>query len=308
MRHQRTALSLIILLCASAVSGAASASSGYMINSDDPGTRDFDALHRLELGNGQSFKVGDVRASENQAPYADVEGLAMNADGLLYGIDDASKTLLRIDLLTGRASPVDGRDGNTGLPRNAVFDFGLTFDCAGALYASSDNRRSLYRLDPATGLATLVGSEGSLGAQITGLAARYDGIYGIGSDGDENLYRINASNGTASSVGPLGSGLRFTDGGLDFDANGELWGVADMTSGGSNVPSVLFRIDPATGAAERAASTLAGVESLAIAKPTCDAPQGPTLPPAIPALNFGGLALLGLLFGVIGLRTLPRSV
>jgi hypothetical protein len=298
------------MLVCSAGFGASGAwaASGYMVNSDDPGTRDFDALHRIELSNGQALKIGDARASESQAPYADIEGLAMNAEGQLYGIDDASKTLLRIDQLTGRATPVDGREGNTGLPRNVNFDFGLTFDCAGALYASSDSRRSLYRLDSLSGVATLVGAEGSLGAQITGLAARYDGVYGIGSNGDENLYRIDATAGTASVIGALGAGLRYADAGLDFDAAGQLWGVADMTGTSVNAePSVLIRINPDTGAAERVATTLAGVESLAISKPMCDAPQGVPLPPAIPALDARGLALLALLLSVLGAFALRQS-
>lgn len=287
---------------------AAFATTGFVVNSDDLGVRDFDALHRVDLGIGQAAKVGEVRVSDSAAPYADVEGLAMSREGVLYGIDDASKTLLRIDTQNGRAIPVDGREGNTGLSRTSNFDFGLTFDCSGALYASSDSRRSLYRLDPITGAATLVGGEGSLGAQITGLAARYDGVYGIGSSGDENLYRIDTTTGRATLVGPLGASLQFTDGGLDFDASGQLWGVADMTGTSINGdPSVLFNINPMTGAATRVATTLTGVESLAIADPVCTAPEGEPVPPAIPALGTAGLALLGALLGLIAALTLRNA-
>lgn len=294
----------IALLALAAVfpATAAYAASGFIVNSDDPSVRDFDALHRFELINGQAAKVGEVRATGSSAPYADVEGLAIDANGNLYGMDDASKTLLRIDRTTGVALPVDGREGNTGLSRTSNFDFGLTFDCVGNLYASSDSRRSLYRLDVNTGAATLVGGEGALGAAITGLAARYDGVYGIGSSGDENLYRIDVDTGRATLIGPLGGGLRFTDGGLDFDAGGVLWGVADMT--GTSItpePSVVFTIDPVTGAAQRITSTLPGVESLAISKPVCEAPAGPTTAPAIPTLGKQGLALLSLLLALLGL-------
>ncbi|HWS25409.1 MAG TPA: hypothetical protein VN259_02430 [Xanthomonadales bacterium] len=284
---------------------AAPAATGFVVNSDDLGVRDFDSLHRVELSTGQAVKVGAVRSSDNSAPFADVEGLAMSREGNLYGIDDASKTLLRIDLQSGRAVAVDGREGNTGLPRTSNFDFGLTFDCSGALYASSDSRRSLYRLDPATGAATLVGSEGSLGAQISGLAARYDGVYGIGSSGDENLYRIDTDSGRANLIGALGAGLQYADAGLDFDAAGQLWGVADMTGSTLNAePSVLFSIDPGTGAASGLATTLTGVESLAIGMPVCTAPEGEPLPPAIPTLDRAGLGLLGALLALIALTAL----
>lgn len=285
------------------------AATGFVVNSDDPSVRDFDALHLIELANGQTSKLGDVRASSASAPYADVEGLAIDANGLLYGIDDASKTLLRIDITTGAALPVDGREGNTGLARTSNFDFGLTFDCAGNLYASSDSRRSLYRLDTTTGAATLVGGEGALGAQITGLAGRYDGVYGIGSSGDENLYRINVLTGQASMIGPLGAGLSFTDGGLDFDASGALWAVADMTGTSINAePSAVFTIDILTGAAQRVATSLPGIESLAISKPVCEAPSGPpTMPPSIPSLDLNGLALLSMLLALLGLRAMRQQ-
>lgn len=303
--HTRSALKASLLAAGLLAGSVASAASGFVVNSDDVGVRDFDALHRVELTTGQAMKVGEVRVSESAAPFADVEGLAMSREGNLYGIDDASKTLLRIDIQSGRAIAVDGREGNTGLPRTSNFDFGLTFDCSGTLYASSDSRRSLYRIDINTGVATLVGSEGGLGAQITGLAARYDGVYGIGSAGDENLYRINTNNGHASLIGALGTGLQFSDAGLDFDAAGQLWGVADMTGTSINSePSVLFRVDPATGAAVRAGNTLSGVESLAITTPVCTAPEGVPQPPAIPTLSGAGLTLLGLVLTLLALVAL----
>lgn len=281
------------------------AANGFVVNSDDVSVRDFDSLHRVDLATGQALKVGEVRVSESAAPYADVEGLAMSPDGVLYGIDDASKTLVSIDVQSGRAVPVNGREGNTGLPRTTNFDFGLSFDCSGNLFASSDSRRSLYQIDTVTGAATLIGSEGGLGAQISGLAGRLDGLYGIGSSGDENLYRIDTASGQATLVGPLGAGLQFTDAGLDFDAAGVLWGVADMTGASINgEPSVLFRIDPATGAATRTGATLIGVESLAIAEPMCSAESGEPVPPAIPALGGSGLTLLGALLALIALVAL----
>ena len=306
--HTRTVAIVGILAASLLAGGAASAASGFVVNSDDVGTRDFDALHRVDLSSGQAIKVGEVRVGDAAAPFADIEGLAMSPEGLLYGIDDASKTLITIDTQTGRGFPVGGREGNTGLPRTTNFDFGLTFDCSGELYASSDSRRSLYRIDRSTGSATLVGTDGGLGAQITGLTARHDGVYGIGSSGDENLYRIDTSSGRATLIGALGAGLEFTDGGVDFDAAGQLWGVADMSGtsiGGA--PSVLFRIDPITGAATRMGTTLTGVESLAITEPVCSAPDADPTPPAIPTLDRSGLGLLGALLALLAMVALRPS-
>ena len=306
MRKAR-AVSTLVFVAGLAVGVTATAQNGYVVNSDDVSLHDFDSLHRVTLSSGQATKIGEVRGGNNEAPYADLEGLAISPAGVLYGIDDASKTLVRIDTATGRALPVNGADGNTGLPRNVNLDFGLTFDCSGNLFASSDSKRSLYRINQATGLATVVGSEGSLGAPITGLAAKGPTVYGIGSDGSENLYRIDTNIGRAILIGPLGSNLHFSDGGLDFDANGTLWGVADMSGTSVNPePSILFRINVATGAAERVATTISGVESLAIVPPICT-PTGPQEPlPAVPALDPRALALLALLIALIGAVGLRR--
>jgi len=84
-----------------------------------------------------------------------------------------------------------------------------------------------------------------------------------------------------------------------------LWGVADMTGSTLNAePSVLFSIDPGTGAASGLATTLTGVESLAIGMPVCTAPEGEPLPPAIPTLDRAGLGLLGALLALIALTAL----
>lgn|GEM_PF-316874 len=288
------------------VGAAASAQNGYVVNSDDVSARDFDSLHRVVLQSGQAVKVGELRPGRNDAPYADVEGLAFNSKGVLYGIDDATKTLIRIEPSSGAALPVGGREGNTGLARTASFDFGLTFDCNGGLYASSDSRRSLYQLDSDTGVATLVGTEGGLGAPITGLAAKGNTVYGIGSEGFENLYRIDVTTGRATLVGPLGANLRFSDGGLDFDANGVLWGVADMSGASLNPePSILFRINEMTGAAERVATTVSGVESLAIVPPICANLEGTPQIPAIPTLSGQSLSALALMMALLGVIALP---
>jgi|CXWL01.1.fsa_nt_gi DNA-binding beta-propeller fold protein YncE len=306
MRKARP-ISTLVFVAGLAVGSTATAQSGYVVNSDDVSLHDFDALHQITLATGQVAKVGEVRAGDSEAPFADIEGLAFSPGGTLYGIDDATKTLVRIDPSSGRALPLNGAEGNTGLPRNVNLDFGLTFDCNGDLYASSDSKRSLYRLNQTTGAASVVGSEGSLGAPITALAAKGTNVYGMGSEGSENLYRIDTTTGRATLIGPLGSNLHFSDGGLEFDASGTLWGVADMSGSSVNPePSIVFRINETTGAAERVATTISGVESLAIVPPVCT-PTGVDEPiPAVPVLDLSALALLALLIALIGAVGLRR--
>lgn len=298
-------LSIALLASAALIAAPVQASTvGFVVNSDDPSPRDFDSLYRVDLETGQSGKIGEVRSTDSSPPFADIEGLAFNTRLELFGIDDASKSLIRIDTRTGRATVLGNAEGNTGLQRNSNYDFGLAFDCQNVLYASSDSRRTLYRLDSATGNAVAVGGEGALGAPITDIAFRNNVLYGIGSEGSENLYRIDVSTGRAELVGPLGAGLRFNDGGLSVDSTGRLWGVADMTGSSTTAePSVVFRINEVTGAATRISTTVAGVESLAITAPFCRAPEGNGIP-AISTISLGGkLSLIALiLLGLVWAR------
>ncbi len=69
-----------------------------------------------------------------------------------------------------------------------------------------------------------------------------------------------------------------------FDDSGVLWGIADRSTfrepGASETtlleePSIIFTVDTATGAATETATTVVGVESLAIAPPgSCASDQG----------------------------------
>jgi hypothetical protein len=291
---------------------------GYAVNSDDR-----DDLLRLTLETGRADVIAGAAEGTSTGAggteavgggYLDIEGLAFAPDGRLFGIDDATKTLVILNTTTGLASSVgQSRPGNTNLATGAgpefAQDFGLSFACDGTLFASSDTKRNLYRVDTTTGAATRIGGEGALGAQITGLAVRGEQIYGLGSTGDEGLYSIDRNSGRATLIGRLGAGLSFTDGDLAFAADGTLWGVADRSDVGANgEPSILFKVHPLTGAATRVSTTALGIESLAIAPPVCSSLQllGPA-PAAVSVNSVWALSLLGLLLGVIGAFAVPRN-
>lgn len=292
---------------------------GYVVNSDDPSDDAF-SLVRVDLATGDHTVIGDTG-------YIDVEGLAFAPGGSLYAVDDATKTLLTIDPETGQATPVGSGDGNLGLATGPEQgrDFGLTFDPDGTLWLSSDVTGEVWRVDPDTGELTPVvtassgtattsaGGDGkshsSSQPHLTGLASCGGPLYGISVSNGQNLYRMNRDPYEIQEVGPLGAELEFDDGGLGFDADGTLWGIADRYTyqepGTSETtvleePSIIFTVDPDTGAATRTATTVVGVESLAIASPGACAPgQGshnPTHP--IPAHSGAGLALLILALGL----------
>ena len=257
----------------------------------------FDQLFRVDYGTNQSTLVG------SSIEFADVEGLAFAPDGTLFGISDASKQLIRVNTSTGKGALV----GATGLIGQGVgqfdaLDFGLAFTYDGRLWASSATVNKLWRLDPNTALATLVGSTG---AHISGLAARGNDLYGIGSNGNENLYRIDTTTGAATLVGPLfpGQTVHYGNAGLDFGANGILYGVLNYSPTQPNRPSDLVRINVDTGAAQILGQTVIDSDALALAPPA--APLAAGAPP-IPALSPPMLTLMALLALLLGAAFVAR--
>lgn len=265
----------------------------------------FNKLYRIDLASGQTTLIGETG-------FNDVEGLALSPSGVLYGIVDSTKTLITIDKQTGRGSLIGSSPGNTGLTGQGVgqfdaLDFGLAFTCDGRLWASSDTTGKLWQLDPASGRATYVGH---LGAQITGLGANADGLFGLGSQGHEGVYRVNVTTGAATRFGGLSPNLTFADGGLDFDAEGNLWAILDYRPPDDNRPSDIVRIDLVTGAATFVATTLPEMEGLAISPiAACRGPGGGSSSPYL-AVPSGGLAarvLLAVAVVLGGLAALAAS-
>lgn len=313
-----------ICLCL-AVGLAQAAPFGYTVNSDSPGDDAF-SLVRVDLATGDYTVIGPTG-------YIDVEGLAFSADGVLYGVDDITKTLITINLETGQGTPVGSGNGNLGLPAGPgePRDFGLTFDADGTLWLSSDVTGQVWRVNPDTGVAqeAMAGTGAAVSASngdgvkshatsrphLTGLAACGSDLYGISVGGEQRLYRIRRNPVSAEIVGALGAGLEFDDGGLAFDASGDLWGIADRSTyqppGASepdvlDQPSIIFRVDPRTGGASRVAETVIGVEALAIIAPgDCLQEQAQAIP--VPATRAGALALLALALLGLGWRASRRA-
>jgi len=286
---------------------------GYSVNSrgverDD---RRVNALWQINLANGEAEYIG-------WTTFLDVEALALSPDGILYGADDDTNTIVTISTTSGFAQPVGGAGNrsNTGLaPLNRTLDFGMTFTCHGDLFVVSDLEQSLFRADLETGRLELEGAPGSLDAPITDLAVRGHEVFGIGvgltASGDTaapNLYRVNLEAATAELIGPLGEeAAPYNNAGLSFDENGVLWAITDRRGvGGEDLPSQILRIDPSSGAATLQSESIIGLESLAAAPPAlCDraALMHPAYP--IPVLSRAGLAVLILallLFATLRLR------
>jgi hypothetical protein len=276
MQKKFRTLMLTLLTVVSASLSAAPV--GYSINSDS-GSDDSDGLYRIDLATGEEIeRIGTIQSSLKTK--IDVEGLAFAPNGTLYGIDDDTLTLFPID--TTNAAIASGSDVVITELSAGDNDFGMTFACDENLYVSSVTKQSLYRVD-LDGTATLIGAEGSLGVNISALAAYGDPIrlYGLGNGtasggfpASPNLYEIDILTGVATLIGPLGPGVgQYAEGGLSFDDDGQLWAITDRRT--LLLPSQVMRINTTTGAASEIRNTSEeGFESLAIAIPRGCAPIG----------------------------------
>lgn len=260
------------------------AQTAFSVRSDGNDNRD-DYLYSIDLQTGVATPIGPTG-------FEDVEGLAFDRGcETLYAVDDVTDRLLTCDTTTGACRQV----GNLGVD---VTDTGLAFADEHTLFMSTDapkNPARFYEVNRFTGKATAVGNQGQ---EVTGLAAGPDGIFGLGGDGTDNLVRIDPATGAATRIGSLGAVLP-SDGGLDIDAEGVLWGIEDA---GLRNPSRLFTVDTATGHATVVATVrlnnntqLGGFEGLAIANGVCDSLAGTQTVLAIPTVGEWGLAALAAL-------------
>jgi sugar lactone lactonase YvrE len=269
------------------------------------------ALWRIDLQTGDSQYVGWT----GRTGFIDVEGLAFDAQGRLFGADDSTNSLLRIGTSTGSGLAVASESGNMGIPLGQSMDFGMTFTCDGRLLVSSATQENLYWADPDTGLLTAIGN---IGAPIVDLAAVGDRIFGIGLGTDDsgnrlaaNLYEINPEAPSAEIIGPLGDAASpYIQAGLSVDDEGQLWAITDRNSvppSLDRLPSEVLRIDSVTGEATKVAETLVGIESLAISASGGCSRGALTEPTAISTLSGPGqwlLALLLLMVAIVPLRRL----
>jgi hypothetical protein len=248
MRRLGFAATLVAIAGLATAATPALATTAYSVRSDGD-----DNLYRIDLESGTATSVGPVG-------FSDVEGLAFDPGGRLFGFDDVTNQLITIDKGSGAGTAV----GPSGV---AVTDMGLDFGCTDNVFMSTDapDPEQFYRLDPATGAGTLVGPQG---VAVTGLASDGQTLFGVTGDNDNRTVTINPATGAATPVGPLGT-VNLSDGGLAAAPDGRIWGIEDGGTG------PLFTIDKQTGAATVQFTTgMGGFEGLAIDAPSVCYPPG----------------------------------
>ena len=264
--------------------------SAYVVSSDATTAATADRLYKINLRTGESTMIGPLGSVGGI--FEDVEGLALDAAGKLFGVDDDTKSLLTISAASGLATAVNNMQGNTRLATGAnPQDLSVAFSCSGQLYAAALNSKTLYRVNTSTGLFEAVGASGTLVGGITDMAVANGQMYGLGAD---KLYRINVETGVSSVVGSFGSGINFIEGGgLASDSSGQLWASAERRNAQlSLLPSQIYRINAETGVTTLSTATaVEGIESLAIGPPHC-VNNGPLIVASVPSLSFLGALIL----------------
>ena len=276
---------------------------GFVVTSDASNAATADRLHRIDLQSGAATMIGPLGPG-----FEDVEGLAFDQQSNLFGIDDATKTLIAIGP-TGRATALGAGLGNTRLAvgESNAQDPSLAFNCRNELFVLAKNSRSLYRGSASTGVLDLIGSAGAAAGKITDIAFRGEELFGLG---DDALFAISTANGTTRQIGAFASGTSFSEGGgLSVDSTGKLWAVAEVRKADLSLDqSAIYQIDPLSGVATRISSTLAGIESLSIGATPCNLNLGGTpaaLVSQVPASSRSSILLLAgilLLVGVVAGR------
>jgi len=269
----------------------------------------FDRLYRIDLATGQATPVGTRGLGFN-----DVEGLAFSANGVLYGVADATAgagsgatdLLITIDIISGAGTLVGVMPGLGGIGPGGNLDYGLAFTSDGRLWLSSDTTSQLWEVSPGSAATRLVGP---LAAPISGLAGRGNELFGVSVDANPTLYLINPMNAVATPVGALNVGGIVADAGLDFDAMGQLWAVLDPEPAAEGASRVVA-INTASGLGNvvaNASVAAIGMEGLAIAPAGGSGVVVSAAPLGVPGPGLPMLAILGAFAAAIGLRRLGTA-
>lgn len=255
-------------------------------------------LYRIDLATGAASDIGATGFSK-------IEGLAIDSNGELYGVNPSTAQLVKCSAATGACTAVGTL---SGLPQSQT-NAGLAFAANGSLYLAMN--AVVYRVDPATATTAALGGTGPALSGLAGVApttACQSGLFGMGGNGDRGkFYCINVSNGSATLLGSL-NGISPLDVGLDGDpVTGMVWGVTNDATG------QVFSVDPATLAVSDVnpvtvdGKAVGGFESLAVARTGTTAVNDPTAvaapgPVVVSTLDGHSLALL--LFGVLAVAVM----
>ena len=133
-------------------------------------------LYTVDPATGVSTLVGPIQNIADPKQNILMTDIAIRADGLIYGLDLVSSSLMAIDRTSGAASVI----GSIGFDANSAQSMDFD-DATGILYLAgcvnnpainACDQSNMYTVDTGTGLATLIApiGGGPIGAELGGLA------------------------------------------------------------------------------------------------------------------------------------------
>lgn len=257
-------------------------------------------FYKIDLKTGAATKV-------SAGPVACGDGLTFDDDGTLFAYRNASTAgttpsaqLITIDKHTGVQHVVGP------LPPVLVSAGGMTFDADGDLWlyattvggapcTAGVNSFCLWKVDPATAASTFVGTAPA-GRGVFGLAGDCEDVIAITLvfpagpvTPNVELDEVHTSSAALEKTVDL-PGVTFPTG-LDFDADGDLWALANTDGTGAGISAILYRIDPDDGTSHAKDLTIGGVpfnsllNGLAVSPIHCEDPEStPTTAPPAPVV------------------------
>ena len=201
---------------------------------------------------GQGYADGTGAAAQFYYP----TGMAMDASGNLYVVDNSNSTIRKVTP-SGAVTTVAGTPGRigyadgTGAAAQFDYPFGIAMDKSGNMYVSDELGETIRKVTPSGAVTTIAGTPGVKGSTNgTGSAALFNSPAGIVVDGSGNLYVSEQGNvdirkitpsgvvttlaGTAGASGSAdgtGTAAQFqAPAGMALDASGNLY-VADYGNG-----------------------------------------------------------------------------
>lgn len=284
MRHDKPMIyrlsTLIVLASLYLASSSAGQPFGYSVASDQ--------LMRIDLSTGGFSLVATTGVDG-------IGGLTMAPDGNLLALDHGSDELWHIDSTDGTSTLI-GSLGVAADPESA-----LTLDACGSLWLTTN--RAIYAVNQGTGSASFVNS---LPEDVPGLTSDGSTLIGLG-ESPSQLATIDSDTGTVTRFGDF-AGIASLEKGLDFDADGRLWGVfwENGPIPGPSV-SVIVEFDPATGSV---LSTLpvpqAQVQPVFNGNLAISPPRGVCSVPTDVPISAPALACFALLVGLFGIALIRR--
>jgi hypothetical protein len=207
------------------------------------------SLIEIDPATGIGYLIGSTGISDLV-----VAGLAINSSGEIYCTTVSPAALYRVDAETGRNIFVASLDFEVVL--------GIAFDGNDVLHTSGDTD-DLYTIDLTTGELTLIGTPG-IGSNNWMLGMAFDPISGdlwISTWPDpEFIHKIDMITLTSEIIGPPGPDIITTD--LQFDEDGNLFGVEGVSEEGPNDPVISNFISVSKSNGEVTVLGSTGIESV----------------------------------------------